>query len=95
MNIVKFADLTCTNIYLSGNSLAVTVRSALGSSVGLMTVKRIAKGVFVQTSEYGTWILGLQEGEAKETIQDGEAKEKIQFGGAKGRSVGAQLECTN
>ncbi|XP_062005378.1 uncharacterized protein LOC133722509 [Rosa rugosa] len=44
----KIADLTETNLYLSGCNLAVTGRSALGSSVGLLMVKRIAFALFVE-----------------------------------------------
>lgn len=92
-HVQKIAYLTCTNMYLGGNTLAVTGRSALGSSVGFMMVKRIAKAVFVQNMDPGYLVFKMEK--QKERFWMDEQNKKIKDGGAKGRSVGAQLECTS
>ncbi|KAM5559890.1 hypothetical protein ABKV19_021197 [Rosa sericea] len=45
-SICKIADLTETNLYLSGCNLAVTGRSALGSSVGFLVVEDCKSGAY-------------------------------------------------
>ncbi|KAK9942748.1 hypothetical protein M0R45_008397 [Rubus argutus] len=51
--------------HVQGNSLAVTGRSALGSSVGFMMVKRIAKGVFVQNVDPGYLVFKMEKQKEK------------------------------